>query len=157
VGADRTHNPFLNTPAGGRVLSALQLPLFMLRPPPSYGVLTTTGRVTRRKRRKCVRAVRSGERVYLVAIKGKTAWLRNLDADPEVTVRIRGGTSVGRARRVDEGSEREEARDAYCEPVGRFERLEYRMWRQDKPSDERIRELHRTWFETGTPVVIELS
>ena len=129
----------------------------MLRPPPSYGVLTTTGRVTGRRRRRCVRAVRSGGRVYLVAIKGKTAWLRNLEANPEVTLRIRGGTSAGRARLVGDGREREEARGAYCEPVGFFERLEYRMWRQDKPSDERIRELHRTWFETGTPVVVELG
>jgi hypothetical protein len=46
---------------------------------------------------------------------------------------------------------------AYCEPVGRFEYVEYRMWRPGKPTPERIRDLHRTWFERGTPLAIALD
>jgi deazaflavin-dependent oxidoreductase (nitroreductase family) len=61
----------------------MQLPLFLLRPPAGYGVLTTTGRRTGKTRRRCVRAIKRGDRVYLVAIKGsRTGWLRNVLASP---------------------------------------------------------------------------
>jgi hypothetical protein len=56
-----------------------------------------------------------------------------------------------------EDSERKTAMEAYCELGSRFEYLEYRMWRQDRPSPAGIEALHRTWFEAGTPLVIELD
>src|ERR687895_1476960 len=59
-------NPLTTKLAGGRILSALQLPYFMLLPARGYGVLTTTGRRTGKKRRKCIRAIRDGDKVYLV-------------------------------------------------------------------------------------------
>jgi deazaflavin-dependent oxidoreductase (nitroreductase family) len=156
--AERTHNPFLNSAAGGRALSALQLPFFALRPPPAYGVLTTTGRKTGKARRRCVRAVRSGNKAYVVAIKGgRTGWLRNIRANPNVRLRIRGGTFAGLARDPSGAAEREEAIEAYCETVGWFERLEYTMWRRGRPTPPRIRGLHRRWFDDGVPLVIELS
>jgi deazaflavin-dependent oxidoreductase (nitroreductase family) len=155
---DRTRNPFLNSPTGGRVLSALQLPLFMTRPPAGYGVLTTRGRKSGKKRRRCVRVVKRGDRAYLVAIKGpRTAWLKNVRADPRVQLRIRAGRLSGTAREAD-GSERQVALEAYSELTSPwFEHLEYRMWRQGKPSAAGIGALHRTWFETGTPLVVELD
>ena len=61
--AERKRNPFLHSSTGGRVLSALMLPHFMLLPPKGFGVLTTTGRRTGKTRRKCVRAIRRGDRV----------------------------------------------------------------------------------------------
>src|SRR5687768_13396190 len=61
---DRKHNPFIRTPAGGRLLSALTLPGFMIRPPAGFGVLTTTGRRTGKARLKCVRAIRRGDKAY---------------------------------------------------------------------------------------------
>lgn len=67
---ERQHNPFINSAAGGRALSALQLPFFALRPPKGFGVLTTTGRKTGKTRRKCIRAIRRGDEAYIVAIKG---------------------------------------------------------------------------------------
>ena len=36
------HRRLLRTPRDGRILSALMLPFFMLRPPTGFGVLTTT-------------------------------------------------------------------------------------------------------------------
>ena len=152
----RTHNPFINSARGGRVLSAMQLPLFLLRPPAGYGVLTTTGRRTGKARRRCVRAVKRGERAYLVAIKGsRTGWLRNVQANPEVRLRVREGTFTGIAREV-QVQERAEAIDAYCEAMSPFEYLEYSMWRRGRATPARIRQLHRSWFDEGSPLVVEL-
>lgn len=152
----RTHNPFTNHAAGGRLLSALQLPFFLLRPPAGYGVLTTTGRKTGKTRRRCVRAVHRGGKAYVVAIKGaRTGWLKNIQASPEIRLRVREGSFTGMAREVRE-SERLEATAAYCEMASRFEYLEYSMWRRGRATPSKIRELHGTWFKEGTPLVIDL-
>jgi deazaflavin-dependent oxidoreductase (nitroreductase family) len=153
---ERKYNPFINSAAGGRILSAMQLPFFLLRPPDGYGVLTTTGRKTGKTRRRCVRAVRRDDKVYIVAIKGaRTGWLRNVQANPEVRLRVRGGTFTCTVREV--GSvDRQEAMDAYCAPASPFEYLEYSMWRRDRATPAKIEELHRTWFNQGTPLVAEM-
>jgi deazaflavin-dependent oxidoreductase (nitroreductase family) len=129
-----------------------------VRPPRDYGVLTTTGRKSGKRRSRCVRVVRSGNRAYLVAIKGAgvTLWAKNVLADPMVKLRLRSGRFSGRARQV-RPEEREEAREAYCARVGWFERGEWRIWRKGRFTAEKSRELHREWFDTGTPFVIELD
>jgi deazaflavin-dependent oxidoreductase (nitroreductase family) len=158
VVTERKRNPFIGSPGGGRVLSALMLPWFLLRPPRGFGVLTTTGRRTGKARRKCVRAIRRGDRAYLVAIGGpRAAWLKNLQATPSVRLRIRGGTFAGIARELEQdAAEMQEARDAFCETIHRFDYYEGRMHRPGRPSEVKIKELHRSWFATGTPLVIEL-
>lgn len=151
-------NPLTTTSTGGRILSASQLPWFMLLPPRGFGVLTTTGRKTGKRRRKCVRAIRNGDDVYLVSLKGSTAgWLLNLKANPRVKLRIRDGNFEGIGREITDPTEREQAKKVYAGTVNRFDRLEYRMHRPDSPSDDRIQEMHEKWFTNGTPVVIELS
>ena len=152
VAAQRKRNPFLNSATGGRVLSASMLPFFMLMPPAGFGVLTTTGRKTGKTRRKCVRAIRRGDRAYIVSIR-PSAWLRNIQANPEVELRIRGGTFTGHARELDDATERVEA---YCETVNRFDYAECRMWRKGRPTRSKIVELHRSWFDHGYPLVVEL-
>jgi deazaflavin-dependent oxidoreductase (nitroreductase family) len=156
---ERKRNPIIHSGLGGRVLSAAQLPLFTLRPPRNYGVLTTTGRKTGKSRRRCVRAVRKGDRVFLVSIHGeRTGWARNIRANPEVELRVRGGRFRGVAREPRDQAEREEAIRAYCgAPIGITERGEYRLWRQGRPNREEIDDLHRTWLEHGTPFVVDLS
>jgi deazaflavin-dependent oxidoreductase (nitroreductase family) len=155
-GGARTANPLTSSPLGGRLLSASQLPWFTALPPRNYGVLTTTGRKTGKRRRRCVRAVRSGELVYLVAIKGgRTGWVQNALSNPQVGLRIRGGRFEGIAREPRE-DEIEAARAAYCEAVGWFEYLEFTMWRTGRPRAAAIRQLHREWFEQGVPLVIKL-
>ena len=150
-------NPFTSSAAGGRTLSALQLPFFLLRPPAGYGVLTTTGRRSGKPRRRCVRAIRDGGRVYLVAIKGpRTGWARNAVANPEVTVRISGGTFRGRARELGGAEDELRAREAYCEAVHRFDYLTWMNWRKGRPTPARIRGLLHTWFDDGVPFVVEL-
>lgn len=155
--AERRRNPLVQTPTGGRILSASQLPLFKLRPPRGFGVLTTTGRRTGKKRSRCVRAIRRGERVFLVAIGGEhSAWLKNARANPNVRLRIPGGTYRGVARELRDPAERAEAKAAYCETINPFDYLENRAHRKGRPTREKIIKLHRTWFEGGVPLVIEL-
>jgi deazaflavin-dependent oxidoreductase (nitroreductase family) len=151
-------NPLTTSVTGGRILSASQLPWFTLRPPKGFGVLTTTGRRTGRKRRKCVRAIRNGDRVYLVSLGGSgAAWLLNLKANPRVSLRIRDGRFEGVAREITDPTEWQHATKVYAGTVNPFDRMEYRMHRPDRPTPERIQEMHDKWFSDGTPVVIELS
>ena len=153
---ERRHNPFIKTPAGGRALSALQLPIFLMRPPRGYGVLTTTGRKTGKVRRRCVRTIRQGDFVYVVAIKGTTQWAKNALANPAVRLRLPGGSFSGVARELSGAPESQLAKEAYCESVHRFDYLTWINWRKGRPTRARIRELLRGWFDEGTPLVIEL-
>jgi deazaflavin-dependent oxidoreductase (nitroreductase family) len=155
---ERKRNPFTRSATGGRVLSAMQLPWFTLRPPAGFGVLTTTGRRTGKKRRRCVRAIRAGERVYIVSIGGtRAAWLKNIRAHPGVRLRIRGGTFSGVARELTDPAERERAMSAYCETLNPLDYAEYRLHCGGRPTPARIEELHRRWFDTGTPLVVDLD
>ena len=109
-GRERERNPFLRSATGVRVLSRLQRPFFALLPPPGFGVLTTTGRKTGKARQTPVRTIRRGQQAYLVAIGGeRNAWLENTRANPNVRLRIRGGTFSGVTRELRDEAE---ARDA---------------------------------------------
>jgi hypothetical protein len=55
------HARLIRSARDGRILSALMLPFFAVRPPAGYGVITTTGRKTAKARRKCVRVIRRVE------------------------------------------------------------------------------------------------
>jgi deazaflavin-dependent oxidoreductase (nitroreductase family) len=156
--AERRHNPFVGSLAGARVLSALQLPWFTVRPPSGFGVLTTIGRRTGKRRRKCIRAIRRGNQAYIVSIGGaQAAWMRNVRADPNVRLRIRGGSFSGVARELTDISEMKTVMEAYCGAVNRFDYAECRVHRNGRPTRSKIEELHRAWFEGGIPLVIELE
>jgi deazaflavin-dependent oxidoreductase (nitroreductase family) len=159
---ERRRNPFMRSRTGGRVLSALMLPYFTALPPSGFGVLTTTGRKTAKRRRKCIHVIRRGEEAYLVMIRptlaaGPAAWVLNIRADPRVRLRLRGGTYNGVARELAGGAERERARRAYCEAVTPFDYVECTFHRAGVPTRSKIMELHRSWFETGIPLVVELG
>jgi deazaflavin-dependent oxidoreductase (nitroreductase family) len=154
--AERKHNPFINSPTGGRVLSALTFPRFMVLPPKGFGVLTTTGRKTGKKRRKCVRAIRDGDKAYIVSIR-PTGWLSNVRANPNVRLRIRTGTFDGVVREPRDQAEAREAMEAYCEAINPNDYVECLLWRRGRPTRSKIKELHRAWFEKGTPLVVELE
>jgi deazaflavin-dependent oxidoreductase (nitroreductase family) len=157
-GSERKRNLFVQSAGGGRALSTLQLPWFTLLPPVGFGVLTTTGRRTGKTRRRCVRAIRRGNKAYLVSIGGpRAAWLKNVRANPNVRLRVRGGTFDGVASELRDGEEIEEARSAYCGTVNPFDYAECAMHRSGRPTRTKIEELHSRWFETGTPLVVELG
>jgi deazaflavin-dependent oxidoreductase (nitroreductase family) len=155
----RTRNPFINSSAGGRTLSALQLPLFLAHPPAGYAVLATTGRKTGKRRRRCIRAVPSGNKVYLVAIEGleATGWAKNALAAPDVRLRLPAGSFAGHARELRDEGEMNEAQEVYSETVHWFDYLTWINWRKGRPTPSKIKDLLRGWLEEGTPLVIELD
>jgi deazaflavin-dependent oxidoreductase (nitroreductase family) len=154
--AERKRNPFINSPRGGRILSAVTFSPFWILPPAGFGVLTTTGRKTGKRRRKCVRAVRRGGKAYLVSIR-PTGWLQNARANPQVRLKIKSGTFAGTAREPADAAERQEAKAAYCGDVHPNDYVECALWRRGRPTRAKIQELHRDWFEQGTPLVVELD
>ena len=151
-------NPLTTTRIGARILNAFQVPLFKLLPPHGYAVLTTTGRKTGKTRRNCVRAIRDGDKVYLVSLPGRYGgWFRNIQAQPQVKLRMRGGTFDGVAREITDRDEYETARTIYCGPVTVFDRGTYLVHRTGRPTKERIRMMLERWFAVCTPLVVELS
>jgi deazaflavin-dependent oxidoreductase (nitroreductase family) len=161
------HRRLLRTGRDGRILSALMLPLLWAAPPAGYGILTTIGRKTGRPRRKCVRVIRRGDRAYLVALRlphisvanptAVNAWLWNIRANPNVLLRTRGGPFKGVASEITDTEERRRARSLICDIVYPNDYAECALHLRGLPSRTKIQELHRYWFETGTPVVIDLK
>jgi deazaflavin-dependent oxidoreductase (nitroreductase family) len=163
---ERKGNPFTRSMSGGRILSALMLPYFLLRPPTGFGVLTTTGRNTGKTRRKCIHVVRQGDKAYIVMLRPTqaaieasaiSAWVLNIRADPRVRLRIRGGTFTGVARELQDAAERQRAEQAYCETVNPFDYVECTFHRSGRPTRAKIEELHCNWFEHGIPLEIDLQ
>ena len=92
-----------------------------------------------------------------MAIGGEhSRWLKNVREHPEVRLRVRGGSFAGVAREPRDPAEIAEARAAFCDTVKAFDHLECRVHRPGRPTREKIVALHRTWFEGGTPLVVEL-
>jgi deazaflavin-dependent oxidoreductase (nitroreductase family) len=161
------HARLIRSARDGRILSALMLPFFVVRPPSGYGVITTTGRKTGKLRRKCIRVIRRGDRAYIVQLRppelaitrpsATAAWLWNIRANPNVRLRMRGGTFAGLARELQEPAELEQAREALCETVNLFDYGECDLHLRGLPTRAKIKKLHRYWFDTGIPLVVELQ
>jgi deazaflavin-dependent oxidoreductase (nitroreductase family) len=162
------HNPFTRWPQrGGKALSTLQLPFFLLHPPAGFGVLTTTGRRTGKPRRKCVRVIVDNSVAYLVMLgpvllgvpkdQAVAHWLRNIRANPVVGLRVSAGMFTGTARELSEPAELATARRAYTHTVNAFDSWEYRFHTADRPTHDKIQRLHQHWFDTGVPVAIDLG
>lgn len=160
------HRRLIRSARDGRVLSALMLPFFLAWPPSGFGLITTTGRKTGKARRKCIRVVRRGNRAYIVQLRppelamarpsSVAAWVWNIRSNPKVTLRIRGGTFAGVARELKAPAELSEAREALCETVNLFDYGECTIHLRGLPTRSRIEDLHRYWFDTGIPLVVDL-
>jgi deazaflavin-dependent oxidoreductase (nitroreductase family) len=167
IAAEHTRNPLGNTATGGRLLSAMMLPFFAIRPPKGYGVITTTGRRTGKQRQKVVRAIRDENTVFHVMLRPPavaierpdivSAWVHNIRADPRVGLHIRDGRFEGRARELDDPDELRRARQLFCETVVDFDRGECKLHLRGMPSREKIQGLNRYWFDTGIPLAVELD
>jgi len=161
------HRPLLRSGRGGRILSALMLPQLWSAPPAGYGVLTTTGCRTARLRHKCVRVIQRGDRAYLVALRlpyiavanptAVQAWVPNIRANSNVRLRIRGADFKGAARAITDADERELARSLICDTVFPNDYGECALHLRGLPTRTKVQELHRYWFETGIPFVIDLK
>ncbi|MFI6044908.1 nitroreductase/quinone reductase family protein [Nocardia sp. NPDC051321] len=161
------HTRLVRTERAGRIVSAAMLPWFRVRAPEGYGVITTTGRMTGKKRQKCVRVIRRDNRAYLVQLvpphlaitrpAAASAWLLNIRADPHVRIRLPDGTFDGIAREITDPTERAIARTILCETVTPMDYGECTLHLRGRPSRAKIQELHRYWFDTGTPLAIEVA
>ncbi|MGH3953084.1 MAG: nitroreductase family deazaflavin-dependent oxidoreductase [Mycobacterium sp.] len=133
----------------------------MVRDPSASGggVLTTIGRKSGLPRVTYVKAVRDWDRAYLVAITGRhTLWAKNIQANPQVRLRLTDGTFTGIARQIAPGdSAYEAAHTQFCGAVHPFDYAENLFHRKGLPSRRKVVELHKAWFEGGTPLVVELD
>ena len=80
----------------------------------------------------------------------------NIRANPNVTLRIRGGTFAGIARELEDPAELELAKDALCETVNLFDYGECDIHLRGLPTRAKIKDLHRYWFNTGIPLVVDM-
>jgi deazaflavin-dependent oxidoreductase (nitroreductase family) len=160
------HTRLIRSARGGRLLSALMLPFFLVRPPSGFGVITTTGRKTGKARRKCIRIIRRGNKAYIVQLRppelamarpsAVAAWVWNIRSNPNLELRIRGGTFAGVARKLKEPAELAVAREAFCETVNLFDYGECDVHLRGLPTRSKVKELHHYWFDTGIPLVVDL-
>ena len=161
------HRRLLRTSRDGRILSALMLPLLAIRPPAGYAILTTTGRRSGKTRRKCIRAIRRGNKVFIVQLRPPalaierpdivSGWVWNLRANSSLHLRLGMRTYAGVAREIDDPDELEQAREAICETVHLTDYDECTLHMRGLPSREKIKAMHRYWFDTGIPLVVELG
>lgn len=111
-----------------------------------YCYLTTKGRRSGSPHEIEIWFAPVGDTIYLMngggngIVPGRSDWVRNLQADPGVQVRIAGEVFEGRARPVEfDSEEHERARDLL---VAKYERPDYQL---------------AQWRATAYPVAIELQ
>jgi hypothetical protein len=160
------HRRLLRSDRDGRILSAIMLPFLSIWSPPGYGVLTTIGRKSGMERRKCIRAIRRENKAFIVQLRPPalaierpevvSAWVWNLRSDPSVRLRIGRCEYSGVAREISDPDELEQAREAICETVHLLDYDECALHLRGLPTRAKIKALHRYWFDTGIPVVIDL-
>ena len=161
------HTQLLRSARDGRRLSALMLPLYAIATPPGHGVLTTVGRRTGKQRRKCIRAIRHGDTVYVVMLRLPAAvikdthvvaaWVLNIRANPSVRLKLGRRTHDAIAREITDPGELQAAREAICETVHLVDYGECDLHLRGLPTRAKIKELHRYWFDTGVPIAIDLA
>lgn len=161
------HRRLFESADDGRRLSDLMRPMFALGTPPGHGVLTTRGRKSGLPREKVIRAVRRGDTAFLVMLRppalakerpeAVAAWIHNIRANPQVTLRLGRRKFAGAAREIVDDTERELARTALCETVHAVDYGECLLHLKGMPTTAKIRDMHRYWFETGIPVAVDLD
>ena len=106
-----------------------------------YGDLTTVGRTSGQARTVEMWFAAEGRTVYLLAGSGEeTHWVRNLVANPAVTIRVDDRTYAGRGRLITDADEDLRARDALV--------TKYRLTYPGDLTD---------WRDTAVPVAIDLE
>lgn len=141
-----------------RPLRAIHRLWFAAWMPKNVAALTTRGRKSGRARTTFVRAYRDGNKAYVVSIGGEHAlWLKNIRANPKVTLRFRRDTLTGIARDPYDAAERQAVHDAFCGSAHPFDYAENLLHRKGLPTRTKIIELHTAWLEGGTPVIVDAT
>jgi deazaflavin-dependent oxidoreductase (nitroreductase family) len=108
----------------------------------SFAYVTTTGRRTGRSHTIEIWFGVDGERVYLLSGGGERSdWVRNLQADPRVSLRIGDRQWSANARVVEDPAEEATAR--------RLLASKYQGWREGRPLSR--------WAGTALPVAMDLA
>jgi deazaflavin-dependent oxidoreductase (nitroreductase family) len=141
-----------------RSLRAIHRPWFAVWMPTSVAALTTIGRKSGKPRTTFVRAFRDHDTAYLVSIGGEHAlWLKNIRANPTVTLRFRRETLRGTVRQPRNDAERQAIHDAFCSSTRPFDYAENMFHRKGMPSRTKIVELHTAWLEGGVSVIVDVD
>jgi len=107
-----------------------------------YCYVTTTGRVSGRPHRIEIWFGMQGKSLYLLSGGGeKSDWVKNMRANPHVTVELGKQTFTAQARIVVDGQEDGMAR--------RLLAGKYQDWREGRPFSE--------WARTALPVALDMS
>ena len=116
----------------GRLLNPLVRALVRRVPVPGWALLETTGRRTGLPRTTPVGDGLVGSTFWIVAEHGRrAAYVRNIEADPRVRVRVRGRWRTGTARVLPEDDPRERQRLLGRSPAARLNALLVRGWGTD--------------------------
>ncbi len=152
-------NPFAGSRGYARLSNIFMRPLFNLLPvPQGFVLLTVTGRRSGRRRQRPVRAVRSGDTLYAVAMLGERSdWLRNVRRDPRVEAKLGRRRYSGLAREVGDRAEREAALELYVREVFPADYGDYAAYHWGFPTRRKIEEAHRRWAAEGVMVAIDLE
>ncbi len=152
-------NPWAGSKFYARLGNIFTRPLWSIRPaPPGFGILTTIGCRSGKLRRQSVRAIRQGNVVYVVAMMGeKAAWLKNIRANPKVTVRLGKETLQGSAWEISDSFEMQRAMEVYTDTVVFADYLDYIVYHWGLPTRLKIVRAHRQWFEEGIPLIIQVE
>jgi deazaflavin-dependent oxidoreductase (nitroreductase family) len=107
-----------------------------------YCYLTTIGRVSGRPHEIEIWFAAQGHTIYMLSGGGERSdWVKNLQANPAVTVRIDGQTFAGRARIVSNAQEDALARRLLADKYGEYED-------DGQPTE---------WARTALPVAVDLA
>lgn len=155
----RMANPWGLSRTWAKLSNMLTRPLWSILPAPrGFGILTTIGRRSGKPRPQSVRAIREGDAVYVVAMMGeRAAWLKNVRANPRVTVRLGRETLDGSAREITDSGERRRATDIYVGTVVFGDYPDYFVYQWGLPTRSKIVRALQQWFEDGIPVIIQLE
>jgi deazaflavin-dependent oxidoreductase (nitroreductase family) len=152
-------NPFAGSRGYARLSMIIMVPLFTLFPVPrGFALLTVTGRRSGRRRRRPVRAVRRDDTVYTVAMMGERAeWLRNVRANPHVSIKLGLREHEGTARQLEDPSEWEEGFAAFTGVVNAQDYVDYVSFFWGFPTRRKIQRALETWAREGILVAIDLE
>ncbi|WP_237737168.1 nitroreductase/quinone reductase family protein [Rhodococcus sp. 21391] len=167
ISAAPKHRRLLQSASGGPHPQRNHAPGLRYLHTPWARVLTTTGRKTGQQRRNYVRAIRRHDKVYVVMLRppalaierplAVSSWVWNMRGNPNIRLRLRRRTCAGVAREISDPTELQQAPEAICETVHLIDYGECRLHLRGRPSRTKIKDLHRYWFDTGIPLVIELA
>jgi deazaflavin-dependent oxidoreductase (nitroreductase family) len=152
-------NPLAGSRFFARLSNVFTRPMWrLLGPPEGFAVLTTTGRKSGEPRSQSVRAILKNRRVALVAMMGERAqWLKNIRANPRVSIKLKAGVRHGLAHEVTDPAEKEWAASTYIDTRVCIDRLDHVVYEWGLPTRRNVEQGLRKWFGAGIPVIIELD